>query len=103
MGRALPSCDKFVEKKLGQLSEYFKYSPLIRKMIYTTNIVEGFHRQLRKVSKNRSVFPSDKALLKLMYLATIDASKKWTMVKRDWSEIIGQLSIHFGDRLKLEI
>lgn len=65
------------------------------------NIVEGFHRQLRKVSKNRSVFPSDKALIMLMYLATIDASKKWTMVKRDWSEIIGQLSIHFGDRIKL--
>lgn len=90
-------------KNWPQLSQYFKYSPAIRKMIYTTNIVEGFHRQLRKVTKNRSVFPSDKALLKLMYLATIDASKKWTMVKQDWSSIIGQLSIHFGDRIKLEI
>ncbi len=72
-------------------------------MIYTTNIVEGFHRQLRKVTKNRSIFPSDKALVKLMYLATMDASKKWTIVKSDWSDIIGQLSIHFEDRIKLEI
>jgi transposase-like protein len=86
-----------------QLSNYFKYSPAIRKIVYTTNMVEGFHRQLRKVTKNRSVFPSDKALLKLMYLATIDASKKWSMANRDWGEIIGQLAIHFSDRLKLEI
>jgi putative transposase len=86
-----------------QLSNYFKYSPAIRKIVYTTNIVEGFHRQLRKVTKNRAVFPSDKALMKLMYLATMDASKKWNLVKRDWAEIIGQLAIHFSDRLKLEI
>jgi transposase-like protein len=102
-GERYPVVTNSWKKNWPQLSQYFKYSPPIRKMIYTTNIVEGFHRQLRKVTKNRSVFPSDKALLKLMYLATMDASKKWTMVKRDWSEIIGQLSIHFEDRIKLEI
>ena len=102
-GERYPVVTSSWRRNWPQLSQYFKYSPPIRKMIYTTNIVEGFHRQLRKVSKNRSVFPSDKALMKLMYLATIDASKKWTMVKRDWSEIIGQLSIHFDDRIKLEI
>lgn len=102
-GARYPLVTKSWRVNWPQLSQYFKYSPAIRKIIYTTNIVEGFHRQLRKVTKNRSVFPSDKALMKLMYLATIDATKKWTMAKRDWGEIIGQLAIHFSDRLKLEI
>lgn len=102
-GERYPVVTNSWKRNWPQLGLFFKYSPPIRKMIYTTNIVEGFHRQLRKVTKNRSVFPSDKALMKLIYLATMDASKKWTMVKRDWSEIIGQLSIHFEDRIKLEI
>jgi putative transposase len=86
-----------------RLTAYFKYTPAIRKIIYTTNIVEGYHRQIRKVSNNRSVFPNDKALMKLMYLATIDAQKKWTMPKRDWAETIGQLAIHFEGRLVLDL
>lgn len=65
---------------------------------FAASTIAGFHRQLRKVNKKRSVLPSDKVLMTLMYLATTDASKKWTIVKRDWSEIIDQL-----DRIKLEI
>jgi len=85
------------------LSAYFKYSSPIRKIIYTTNIVEGFHRQLRKVTKNRSIFPSDQSLMKIIYLATIDASKKWTSPKQGWAEIAGQLSLHFPGRFDLEL
>lgn len=72
-------------------------------MIYTTNIVEGYHRQLRKVTNIRSVFPNDKALIKLMYLATLDAQKKWSMPKHGWAETIGQLAIHFEGRLSLNL
>jgi len=68
-----------------------------------TNIVEGFHRQLRKVTKAKSIFPNDKSLMKMIYLATMDATKKWTMVKQGWAEIIGQLAIHFEGRVTLEI
>lgn len=85
------------------LSGYFQYSAPIRKIIYTTNIIEGFHRQLRKVTKNRGVFPTDDSLLKLLYLATMNASKKWTMQKQGWAEIIGQLAIHFEGRVPLKI
>jgi transposase-like protein len=102
-GGKYPMVIKSWENNWENLSTYFKYSPPIRKIIYTTNIVEGYHRQLRKVTKNRSLFPSDQALLKIMYLATIDASKKWTSIKQGWAEIVGQLAIHFEGRLNLEI
>ena len=61
-----------------KLSEYFQYTPAIRKLIYTTNTVEGYHRQNRKVTKNKGVFPSDTALEKLVYLAYRNIRKKWT-------------------------
>ena len=78
-----------------KLSTYFKYSEPIRRIIYTTNIIEGLHRQMRKVTKNRSMFPSDDALFKIRYLVTQDISKKWQTPKWRWGEIISQLSIHF--------
>ncbi len=83
------------------LATFFQYSEPIRKMIYTTNIIEGFHRQLRKVTKNRGLFPHDDSLLKLLYLATMEAGKKWTMPRQGWAEIIGQLAIHFEGRIDL--
>ena len=83
------------------LSTFFQYSSPIRKLIYTTNIIEGFHRQLRKVTKNRSIFPHDDSLFKLLYLATMEASRKWNTARRNWAEIIGQLAIHFEGRLSL--
>lgn len=63
----------------GEFTEYFQYTPAIRKLIYTTNTVEGYHRQVRKVTKNKGVFPSDTALEKLVYLAYRDIREKWTM------------------------
>lgn len=86
-----------------KLSTYFKYSGPIRKLIYTTNTIEGFHRQVRKVTKNKTAFTSDMALLKLIYLAQRNISKKWTQPLQNWSLTVSQLSIIFGDRLKLRI
>ncbi len=84
-----------------KLSTYFKYTEDIKRIIYTTNTIEGFHRQVRKVTKNKGVFPSDDALLKLVYLAYKNISKKWTQPLQNWSLTVSQLSIHFEGRLKL--
>ena len=85
------------------LSVYFDYSPQIRKIIYTTNLIEGFNRQLKKVTKNRSVFPNDNALRKLIYLATQDITNKWTQPLANWAQTISQLTIYFPDRIKLNL
>jgi transposase-like protein len=89
------------QKNWHKLSTYFKYTEPIRKLIYTTNIIEGFHRQVRKVTKTKGVFPNDDALLKMMYLAHQNISKKWTQPLQNWSLTISQLAIHFEGRLKL--
>jgi len=111
---ALAELDKFEEKwaekyliairswraNWEELSTFFKYPPEIRKIIYTTNAMESYNRQLRKVTKSKSIFPSDDALLKMLYLATMDISKKWTQSIRGWAQILAQLSIYFNDRLE---
>ena len=81
------------------LSTYFKYPEEVRTLIYTTNAIESFNRGLRKVTKSKSVFPNDDSLLKMLYLATIDITKKWTGRRRDWGQIHSQLEIFFDDRL----
>jgi transposase-like protein len=86
-----------------KLSTYFQYTASIRKLIYTTNAVEGFHRQVRKVTKTKGAFPNDMALLKLIYLASRNIEKKWTKPLPNWALTVQQLSIKFGDRLPLEI
>jgi transposase-like protein len=83
----------------ANLSTYFKYPPELRRLIYTTNTIEGFNRQLRKVTKSKSVFPTDDSLLKMLYLAMIDITKKWTGRRQDWSIIHAQLAVYFEDRL----
>ena len=82
------------------LSTYFKYPEPVRRLIYTTNSIEAFNRQLRKVTKNKGVFPSDESLLKMLYLATMDITKKWTGRRQDWGVIHSQLEIYFEDRLE---
>lgn len=84
-----------------KLSTYFTYTEDIRRLIYTTNTIEGFHRQVRKVTKNKGVFPSDDALLKLVYLAYKNVSKKWTQPLQNWSLTVSQLALHFEGRLNL--
>ena len=110
---ALAELDSFDEKWSGKypkiakswrdnwanLSTYFKYPEAVRRLIYTTNAIEGFNRQLRKVTKSRTVFPSDDSLLKMLYLAMMDITKKWTGHRQDWGQIHSQLEIFFEERL----
>jgi putative transposase len=91
------------ERNWEELSAYFEYTEPIRKIIYTTNAVEGFHRQVRKVTKTKGAFTNDMALLKLVYLATKNIEKKWTTPLHNWSLTIQQLYIKFGDRIALDI
>jgi len=86
-----------------KLTTYFQYTAPIRKLIYTTNAVEGYHRQLRKVTKTKGAFTSDMALLKLVYLATKNIEKKWTSPLQNWALTVQQLAIRFGDRLPLDL
>ena len=102
-GEKYPTVTNSWSRNWERLTAYFKYSEPIRKMIYTTNIVEGYHRQLRKVTKNRSIFPSDDSLFKMLYLATKQASEKWTSSRHNWAMTLAQLSIHFEGRLKLDL
>lgn len=102
-GERYPIVTQSWENNWENLSTYFDYPQAIRKMIYTTNIVEGFHRQLRKVMQGKTQFPSDEALIKMIYLATMDRKKKWTKPKHGWSEIISQLKLIFGDRVPLSL
>ena len=69
------------------------------RLIYTTNTIEGFNRQLRKVTKSKSVFPTDDSLLKMLYLAMMDITKKWTGRRQDWSMIHAQMAIYFAERM----
>jgi transposase-like protein len=85
------------------LSTFFKYDTAIRKVIYTTNIVEGFHRQVRNVTKTKGAFTSDNALLKLVYLVVQRVSEKWTMPLHNWRLTLSQLYIMFEDRLKVHL
>lgn len=84
----------------AELSAFFKYPPAIRKLIYTTNMIESYNRQLRKVTKGKSIFPTDEALLKMLYLATQDVLRKWTGRIQNWGQILLQLSIFFPDKVK---
>lgn len=95
-----PKIYKSWSEHWATLSTYFKYPNEVRKLIYTTSAIEGFNRQLRKVTKSRTVFPSDDSLLKMLYLATMDITKKWTGRRRDWSQIRAQLEIYFEERLE---
>jgi putative transposase len=91
------------QRNWEKLSTYFKYPEAIKTLIYTTNTIEGYHRQIRKVTKTKGAFTSDMALLKLIYLTTKNIEKKWTKPLANWSVTVSQLSIIFGDRLPLKI
>ncbi len=81
------------------LKLFFQFPNEARRLIYTTNAVESLHRQFRKVTKNKSVFPTDESLLKMLYLASEDVRKKWTMPVRGWKEAISYFGIAYEDRL----
>ncbi len=86
-----------------KLTTCFQYTAPIRKLIYTTNAVEGYHRQIRKVTKTKGALTSDMALLKRVYLATRNMEKKWTSPLQNRGLTVQQLAIKFGDRLPLDL
>lgn len=98
-GVKYPKIAKSWRDNWANLSTYFKYPEAVRRIIYTTNAIEGFNRQLRKVTKSKTVFPTDDSLLKMLYLATMDITKKWTGHRQDWGQIHSQLEIFFEERL----
>ncbi|UPK72132.1 IS256 family transposase [Chitinophaga filiformis] len=102
-GKKYPIVIESWNRNWDKLSTFFKYPSAIRKLIYTTNTIEGFHRQIRKVTKTKGAFTSDMALLKLIYLATQNIQKKWAQPLQNWSITVSQLSIIFPDRPKLKL
>lgn len=86
-----------------RLSQYFKFGQHIRRIIYTTNTVEGFNRQLRKVTKAKAVMPNDQALLKLVFLAARNITAKWNSPIQNWALVVQQLAIHFEGRFQLDL
>jgi len=99
-GNKYPLAVKSWRNNWAEISTFFRYPEEIRRLIYTTNIIESYHRQLRKVTKSKSVFPTDDALLKMLYLATMDVTRKWTTRVKNWAIILAQFSVYFEDRLK---
>ncbi|MFA7086101.1 MAG: IS256 family transposase [Aliarcobacter sp.] len=98
-GKKYPIVFESWNNKWDNLSNYFKYAEPIRKVIYTTNIIESVHRQFRTLTKTKGAFPNDNSLLKLLYAGIQNAEKKWTMPIRNWSLTLSQLAIHFEGRL----
>ena len=94
-----PNAMKSWYKNWDVISPIFKFSADVRKVIYTTNAIESLNSGYRRLNKQRSVFPSDTALLKALYLATHEITKKWTMPLRNWGRVLGELEIMYPDRL----
>ena len=94
-----PNSMKSWDANWDAICPLFKFSPEVRKVIYTTNAIESLNARFKKLNRQRSVFPSDTALLKSMYLATLEITKKWYLPVRNWGRIYGELSIMYGDRI----
>lgn len=99
MDSEIPEFHETLERQLGCCFSNFKFSTTVRKVIYTTNAIESLNSTYRKLNRQRSVFPSDTALLKALYLATFEATKKWTTTIRDWAQVYGELGIMYEGRL----
>ena len=98
-GKKYPIVFQSWRNKWDNLSLYFQYPEDIRRVIYTTNIIESVHRQFRTLTKTKGAFPNDDSLLKLLFMGIKNAEKKWTMPIRNWSLTLSQLSIYFEGRL----
>lgn len=102
-GAKYPAAIRSWREHWDELSTMFKYPEQIRRIIYTTNAIENFNRQLRKATKTKSAFVSDDALLKQLYLVTLHVTDKWTMPIKDWGSILMHLMIYFGDRVNVRL
>ena len=99
MGEKYPIVLQSWQNKWENLSYYFKYPTAIRKIMYTTNIIESVHREFRKLTKTKGSFPNENSLLKLLYMGIENAKEKWTQPVHNWSLTISQLAIFFEGRL----
>lgn len=98
-GKKYPYAISNWENNWEDVSSFFQFSDEIRRIMYTTNIIEGLNRQYRKVTKSKSVFPSDTSLEKMLYLASENIIKKWTQRYRGWDQVLSQLIILYDERL----
>lgn len=98
-GKTYPSCVKSWEENWDILSTFFAYPPEVRKIIYTTNIIEGLNRQFRQITKTKPSFTNDDSLRKMLYLASQKIVERWTQRCRNWDIVLSQLSIIFEDRI----
>lgn len=98
-GKKYPYAISNWETNWDVVSPFFQFSEDIRRIMYTTNIIEGLNRQYRKVTKTKSVFPSDSSLEKILYLASVNVMKKWTQRYRNWDLVLSQLTILYGERI----
>ena len=94
-----PKISKSWRENWANLSTYFKFPEELRRLIYTTNAIEGFNRQLCKVTKSKAVFPTDDSLFKMLYLTMLDITKKWTCRRQDWAQIYPQLALYYSGRI----
>ena len=99
--RRYPAAIRSWETNWSELSSFFDFPAQIRRLIYTNNAIEGYHRQLRKVTKNKAVFPTPKSVRKLLYLAHRNIQKKWSAPIPNWAKIRNQLAIRFEGRFPL--
>lgn len=102
-GKKYPMVLRSWQNKWEELSAYFKYSVEIRRLVYTTNPIEGFHRQVRKFTKSKGAFTSENALVKLIYCAYQRIQEKWNQPMSNWALIISQLDIYFEGRLDIKL
>ncbi len=98
-GKKYPYAISNWENNREDVSSFFQFPDDIRRIMYTTDIIEGLDRQYRKVTKTKSVFPSDTSLEKMLYLASQNVTKKWTQRYRNWDQVLNQLIVLYGERL----
>jgi transposase-like protein len=98
-GKEYPLALRVWDRDWERISTMFRFTDEIRKLIYTTNAIESVHSQFRKVTRSKNQFPDDISVMKMLYLSSIEVSKKWTMRLSNWNRILAQLSIHFGERV----
>ena len=98
-GRKYPYAVSNWENNWDDVSSFFQFPDEVRRIMYTTNVIEGLNRQYRKVTKTKSVFPSDSSLEKMLYLASQNVAKKWTQRYLNWDQVLSQLTVLCRDRL----
>jgi putative transposase len=98
-GKEYPLALRVWDRDWGRISTMFRFTDEIRKLIYTTNAIESVHSQFRKVTRSKNQFPDDISVMKMLYLSSLEVSKKWTMRLPNWNRILSELSIHFGERV----